>query len=225
MKTNFKKKLICTLVFVLFASVLMPLCTVSAEMPTNYVEWTASSDLKTMTDGENTYYRYYPKKKFDLELDEMFRYRYPAFVEGDDLKVLGTVYSYEDGGDIIWIESDAEYVYVTKNGKNILDAFFGGNIDNYALTSTSVDSGANYISYVDKELVDVLNADAERATEKLSVEVVDLRFAECYVIIGCDETGSFSNELGAVYLVDGEYCYLNYQTLGNQYFDADGNFS
>ncbi len=75
----------------------------------------------------------------------------------------------------------------------------------------------------DMTLLESLDELAASGTEAFSIDVRDLRLAECYEIViyrGFEETVH-----GAIYILDGAYCYLNYVNLGNQHFDADGYFS
>lgn len=58
-----------------------------------------------------------------------------------------------------------------------------------------------------------------------STEVLLLSELERYDIRFSDTTGSIYTAAGAFYEYEGGLLYVDYRTLGNQYFDADGNFS
>lgn len=86
------------------------------------------------------------------------------------------------------------------------------------------DTGAYYLETdFDMTLLESLDELAASGTENFPIDVRDLRQAECYEIViyrDFEETVH-----GAIYILDGAYCYLNYVNLGNQHFDADGYFS
>lgn len=86
------------------------------------------------------------------------------------------------------------------------------------------DTGAYYVETdFDMTLLESLDELAASGTESFSIDVRDLRMAECYEIVIYRD---FEETIhGAIYVLDGAYCYLNYVNLGNQYFDADGYFS
>lgn len=78
-------------------------------------------------------------------------------------------------------------------------------------------------THFDVILLESLDELASSGTENFLIDVRELAQMECYEIIyrnGYEET-----VYGAIYLMNGEYYYLNYVNLGNQHFDADGYFS
>lgn len=75
----------------------------------------------------------------------------------------------------------------------------------------------------DVSLLESLDELASMGTESFLIDVRDLAYVNCYEILirqVYEET-----VYGAIYVMDGSYYYLNYVNLGNQHFDAYGEFS
>lgn len=60
---------------------------------------------------------------------------------------------------------------------------------------------------------------------ELTMDVRELKQTPYYEILVYGPHNSYYEVYGAIYLISDSYYYLNYSMLGNQHFDADGNFS
>lgn len=78
----------------------------------------------------------------------------------------------------------------------------------------------------DVSMLWTLDEQASMGVDNVTMDVRDLKYAELYEIVRC-MGGAVQTEAvcAGIYVMDGAYYYLNYEQLGNQHFDADGNFS
>ena len=128
------------------------------------------------------------------------------------------MYSYAANPEILMMY-DSDSMYVTEAGRVSLEALQNGNAVTYRLkTGTSRYDGS---SPLDASFVKEL----QNGTEKKSFDVRALRDKIVGNVIGYDGTDAYACNYGGVYVVSDEYYYIHYMTLGNQYFDADGEFS
>lgn len=124
---------------------------------------------------------------------------------------------------IAWLDIDTEGFYVSADGKKHVDAFFDGEADSYLICSGEYIYHNGAIGIV---TVDALDSAYNGGAEKIKVDVRDLKNLSCYSVLAVDSTGTLGYEHGVIYdFDDGTHGYISYDALGNQYFDADGNFS
>ena len=211
-----------TLYLVVF-SVIVSLLISCTAFASDYVEWELSPDGQTLT-GDGVAYEFYGS------FDDLDFGRVKGTYAYEDDVTFGTygysVFSYKKGGDIIRISNynDNTRVYVTKEGAEILDGFFGGTNVYYKLWKDSI----NMASDIDYELLVKPLTDYALGENLTNVPVQTLKSSYlCQEITMHDELYFFTYTIGAFYtdISTGEIYFINYLSLGNQYFDADGNFS
>ncbi len=171
--------------------------------------------------GEGKRYEPYQGSR-DFYLDPKTAYCYENTVEVDEYGSLveGDILAPSKGAEFVWIETNYQnHIYATSKGKAALDSFLAGNLVKYTL---EIDGMNAELSGVD---VNKLDYAATQASGAVTVEVRSLENQEMYEIITRDTTYTFAYVHGAIYYIDNQYYYVNYETLGNHYFDADGNFS
>ncbi len=129
--------------------------------------------------------------------------------------------------EVIWLNDDngnAE-IFVTETGYADIKSFVEGNIG-----SLRLEFGDRMAEDISRDMV----AEWDEAIRSDSnTEVFDVRDikpsgkkVQVYYISAVDVSKTLSYNYGAIYrLSDGEYWYVNYTDLPNNYFDADGNFS
>lgn len=182
--------------------------------------WQLSEDGKTLTHEGVEYHRYYldltdrfmPTHRkvldetgtFEIEGEE-----YQVYLSDFTDEIVAVIAQYNWYGD--------EWVYVTENGKKILDRFAAGQYGSVLLMDSYLADAAQMTSAQLEKL------DALETTE--SMDVTELAGADCYVIIGMDETGTVGHQHGAIYTTSYAYFYINYDALDNSYFSSDGEFS
>lgn len=208
----------------ILTSVILSLFVSCAVFAGDYVEWELTPDGQTLT-GDGVTYEFYGS--FD-DLD--FGTVRTTYAYENDVTLNGQVYSvfsYEKNGDIVRISNydGDKIVYATKEGKKILDGFFGGTDVYYKLWQNGSAFKASDIDYevLVKPLTDY--ALGENLTN-ISVQTLKNSY-HCQKITMHDELYFFSYTIGAFYtdISTGEIYFIDYMSLGNQYFDADGNFS
>ena len=195
--------------------------TVLATQETEPIAWELSEDEQTLTNGFDRYTRvsFYS----NVSLDPKQIYRYATAVEFSEVSYLfggeSFVYAPMPDSEFVWLEGDDSiFIYATEKGQRDLQAFLELESGFYRLTNAQTETTA----VLDEELLQAMEGSAG---SKKSVEVTALRDQERHNILFYDSTDTLSYVYGAIYVLDDSYYYLNYLTLGNQYFDADGNFS
>lgn len=215
MKRNTKKIVSFLAVLLLLIAVMMPMVSASKDP----LEWTLSEDEQTLSDGVNTYTFYKTIPYAELETREVY-----VYADTMELSVAGTcdLCVNPNISDIVWLESyDEIFLYATDAGKQKLDAWFvNREIGGYRVWSEGLAAS------LDKSLLDSMNAAVEAQAAMRTVRVSDLANLSRYEIYAHDTNELFAKSYGVVYrMTDGGYYYVNYGTLDNSYFDADGNFS
>lgn len=208
-----KKKLICLLLVCLL---LPALCVTAFAEGEEYAQWIISEDGEELSlDGKT--YTWYPMAYGDLlKPEERFCYENEVIVNGEALSVVVN----PENPHMVFLcnyYSYPERVYVTEEGRRILDAYVNGEFAEYLLTWNT-----NQASQISADLVAQLDA---LTAEQISIEVTRLRELDCYEIMGYDETHTLAHAHGAVYVLRDGYYYINYDALDNTHFDSEGNFS
>ncbi len=182
--------------------------------------WTWDWDDDILTDGEATYSR------FELPLGYRMRphtiYVYFNWVEGPSGENY-EVQSYKRDGGIVWFDyydSYDDHIFVTDEAYDSLEAFFDGEAENF------------YLHHEGKRLeysVPVSFIEELDRADGMSVKTMDVRDdlygATRYDLRAYDESGTVCFTYGAIYEIDEVFYYVNHQELGNEHFDANGEFS
>ena len=199
---------------ILFTLIIMLTLCIIASASDN-LEWTVSEDGKSLIVGENAYELYegyfsptdsfVPEKSLVLNT-KSYDYGYLKKADNNDDIIILSDYYYEDLG----------YVYVSKNGKSILDEFTKGSYLSYKLVNESFDkytiASNQWIGNLDGGVIE-------------TVDVRSLANCEITYIVGCDSTGTLGHTVGAIYKKGDSYLFVNYDKLPNNYFDSTGRFS
>ena len=177
-----------------------------------YWEYDEATDTIYGLGKEYTYYRPSINLIFDAPKTYYFANEIELY-DGDTVLV-----SYSLNPEIVQWYSDYA-VYVTAAGRASLNALQDDRAATYRIKtgSTYYDASAPLDGAVLSEI--------KKGTETKSFDVRTLQDKIVGNVFGYDGTGAFSCNYGGVYAVSGEYYYIHYMTLGNQYFDADGEFS
>ena len=205
MKRNKMKLLYFVLTCILLFSVLS---TVALAIPEE-LAWELSDDETELYYGSKTFTLYEPY--------------FPLTIVGD--RVYGYDYALNDYRSVDTNDRNAVYAevgvlrYVTEEGTSALDRLMEGEAASYMLALVS---GA--CTPIANDLVTMLTKAPEDA-EKRTFDVRDLENALYYRLLGVEAYGFYGCAYGAVYKYEGEFYYIHYMDLGNQCFDADGNFS
>ncbi len=196
-------------------------------------DWIVSDDQSTLFYGDLVYTRYdlYPYDWFrpydlysysqDIETDDPYlsTVGHPAHVIEGQVTVnydIAVVYNYFGSG--------ADYrVYVTAQGAASLKDYRTGNYSQYHLTDGySMSAPISYNLVQDWDIHWDLDAFVMNGYSK---EATELGQMDYYEIIGYDETVTFAHVVGAVFDDNGTYLFVDYDSLDNSYFDANGNLS
>jgi len=185
-------------------------------------EWELSKDGTTLTHGDESYEAVLLPVGYSVRPHTVYVYEENVSMDYS----FYTVYANEAVQGIHWADhyEYAETVYLTREKLAELETFFDGEAELFYLVEQAYQYSGNGESRVDLTLVASLDAPEEDNTELLDVRR-DLYSAPCYPLLAYDESATICFAYGAIYEVDGALYYVNYTELGNEYFDANGNFS
>lgn len=180
--------------------------------------WSLAEDGSVLESDGTEYYRY--ELPVGYYANFRTRYIYSLTLKSDVFDYgYATPISPARNSDTVLLESR---LYLTEAAKSELDRFIGGDIASFRLVS----SDNEYLySELLRGAVSGLDAESEATAEKITVNVQSLKNAKRYDITAHNSSATVATVYGAVYGIDGKYYYICYSSLGNEYFDADGNFS
>ncbi len=213
-----KKLLVCLLISVsLLFTLALPAFASDAPTNQNPSEWLLDeSGAKLTRDGELVYYYYGEMTTYGIKPGfKMFIFQNYVQTNSGDAEV----FSYGKDGEIMFLSmlyTDETYIYCTSLGEAMLEGLAESG-DEYILLNDFTGAITSDVGTL-AAMLDELDAEE-------SVEVTTLKNATRFdIYISCIE-GAAVKLHGAVYEVDGELLYINYDVLTNNYFDSEGNFS
>ena len=233
-KLNFKK-LFCIIFSALMLCQGFALCTFAEESESEVIEmlqWTASIDGNTISDGTRTFKLYCSGGDFgntDIYRDtsEVFYYQNPVEITDPDTGLTSCdIYSKTKDFPIIWLHFSYETrYYATEEGARLLDAFFNRENCIYRLygdyTAPDEEYSENRYFTIGEELIQKMNSMV--ATEEMDVRA--LVSVPNYYLRYYDSTDTFFLKQGILFALPDGYYYANFENLENYHFDANGNFS
>ena len=234
MKMNNIRKISLSLALVMIIASLFSISALADNMP--YVAWSVSDDLTELKNETiGTEYHLY-NTGINVFTEPSNIYVYAGTINEDGSVSYGdsyyggsSIYQNPDYKDAVWIEGYyvgyyGNNIFVTDKGERELEAFLSGDVGSFWLSQsyyyrTHID--ANTVADFDKALHDGVN------TKSFDVKDIEPSVKiEVYEIYAMDKSETFTYVYGAIYKLGmGEYWYVNYHELGNQYFDANGDFS
>ncbi len=212
MKTKIFKKLSLALALALIAAQLLMLTAFATEEP----EWEMSVNGNYLYYGETAYEYYdgyYPLYPIP---DEIYSFDQELFYGGTIEK------SHVSDNGIVWVDFGGTDFYATKDAKAKLDAFMNGDVGGFLLSN---ENDVYFNAVLEQDTARSIIAAYDDGAETRRVSVKELEYAVTYNVLAVDKSETVAYIYGAIYLVGAEYCFVDYTKLGNQYFDADGNFS
>ncbi len=226
--------------FLLFTLLIAAFCVTASATPPiddgeNGVQWIYVNADHTKLSGDGVTY-----EKVDLPADCRLmeigkRYVYMnsprGYATGSE-ETGETVYSYEKGGYLIYVTDryyDAATIFCREDMLSALQDYFKGAAGQYVLRTAWLESGQfngnDKYSYVPESLADELMS-LSKSTEGVKMDVSVLKNCDIRELRLQDKSGLLTTVKGAVYAMpDGSFGYVDYATLDNSHFDADGNFS
>lgn len=181
-------------------------------------QWSLSDD-GAMLESDGTEYYFY-ELPVGYYANFRTRYIYSLTLNSDVFDYgYATPISPMRSSDTVLLENR---LYLTDAAKSELDRFIGGDIASFRLVSSD---NAYLYSELLRGTVSGLDAESEATAEKIAVNVQSLKNAERYDVTAHNSSDTVAKVYGAIYAIDGKYYYISYSSLGNEHFDADGNFS
>lgn len=226
--------------FLLLALLISAFCVTASAVPpiddgVNGVQWIYINADHTKLDGDGVTY-----EKVDLPADchlmeTVKRYVYMnsprGYATGSE-ETGETVYSYEKGGYLIYVTDryyDATTIFCREDMLSALQNYFKGTEGQYVLRTAWLESGQfngnDKYSYVPESLADELMSLSKNA-KGVKTDVSVLKNCDIRELRLQDKSGLLTTVKGAVYAMpDGSFGFVDYTTLDNSHFDAEGNFS
>ena len=183
--------------------------------------WDLSLDGETLTCGDRVYHRYLlpPGNYLRPELLLIHEVKVPTYT-GASLSLV----SAEGNEDFIFLcddvyDEDPVRVYVTDAGARQLDQWCRGEYSRMTLWYKK-----SY-QHMEAPISENLAAQLDAAPVTSEIDVMTLRDAPCYRILGHDQAGILQHPHGEIYQRHDGYYYVNLDTLDNTYFDGEGRLS
>ena len=178
------------------------------------VEWTISADGNTISGGGKTYTYY--EIPYMSQIVSKKQFMYTNGVSHPYSSYESDIFSYDKEGEIIWLDGDVFYLYVTEDGRRQLDSFYSGEDKAYILEQYG------YEATIDNNFIERLSSyDGER----VSFSLPSLSKYDPYQINTCDTKGIVAYPVGTVFPIGGELYYVDHEKLDNSYFGAYGELS
>ena len=190
------------------------------------VEWSVSDDQSALYYGDEFYGRIKLRGTNWLRPYVFYQYNQDMETDNNMVDCIGRPATYQ--GDELVLHEDmvvvfdflSSYadirVYVKDEAVSQISSFVTGEYAKYELAEGYYHSGE-----MDASTVERWNAQGPDS----SVDATVLGDLTYYYVLGYDSTLTIAHVVGAVFERDGEYLYVHYDTLGNNYFDADGELS
>lgn len=227
LKCNLKKFGFLSLCLLLCVQMVALCVSASEPMPEGYdsdgyIEWEVFEDGQAITGAGKTYTVYEPRYDLEMYPEGGFMYGNPIELDGYECSLSGSAYVKAGQHEVLWTTLYDGYgrLYVTETGRQMLEALEGGYSGFYY-----VEDDDDWIAEPNDAFAQAfLNGEHNNGTAEINVW--DLKNRMRLDFYSMDESRTVSHLRGAFYLLeDGTYAYVHYLSLGNQYFDADGNFS
>lgn len=202
-----------------------------------YVNWSYNASNNMLTDGKVNYYRY--ERDHLLTVDPSTVYVYENGIKIPDMesdyssKVYATVQATSPNSDIVWVHNDITgriEIFVTKEGARLLDGFLDAStppnmrLDEGTDSSLMYDSWSNSSSWLEGDTIDTLSK-LSLTQNALTIEVTRLSANGKYTLYAFDESKTCLYIQGYIFNHASDLYYVDYASLGNNNFDADGNLS
>ena len=212
-----KKFLVCLLVLIsLFMLFSLGICATDSDGA--HHEWVLSADEKTLTYGDAVYH-YCPNTPSLIIPDEMYVYEQKIACEALEDEYALIMHNLHNKDIIMIVDRyDRFLFYVNEAGQEIMNLYLMYDFEDYLYYEKPMRAA------IPAELVEAL-ANGTHSTITQTVSVTTLKDITKYTIYGLDKTHTLGHMHGAIYEINDEFWYLNYDALDNSYFDSEGNFS
>ena len=223
MKRN-DMRMILRVLFCLMALImtLSLMCTGVAATPAaekdkeGYVVWEMYENGAVLEGDGKAYHRYELPVGYVLNPDRIY-------VFAESTEDYHRVYGLSAESDVVWVPM-SDTLYLTEEGRSQMDAFLEGNVAFRRLKYAGNDE--KYSDLTDDFMADLDAAVNATSAVTGSADVTVLANAQRYDVTAWDSHDCVFTVEGAIYPTDTDaYFYVDYRTLNNSYFDADGNFS
>ena len=212
-----KKFLVCLLVLIpLFMLFSLGICATDSDGA--HHEWVLSADEKTLTYGDAVYH-FFPNTPSLIIPDEMYVYEQNIACEALEDEYALIMHNLHNKDIVMIVDRyDRFLFYVNEAGQEIMNLYLMYDFEDYLYYEKPMRAA------IPTELV-VSLANGTHSTITQTVSVTTLKDLTKYTIYGLDKTHTLGHMHGAIYEINDEFWYLNYDALDNSYFDSEGNFS
>jgi len=203
-------KFISLLLLLLFSFSL----TVSAE-DGEFVTWQLSDGVLKGDEKQYTYYEL--PVGYDIEYNYFYYENTVTGGDGMEYEVIGA----SKDSEVVYLSNyfyEQVFAYATPEGQEMLDRYIGGEY-----------SYLKFIDYANSEYTDLDSALLEKLdaikNKGVSFPASGLKNTYRFDLVFFDSEEILAHSHGAVYGINDDLYYINYDELDNTYFDSNGNFS
>lgn len=213
-----KRRIITLAVILAMLLSVFTLCATAATSDDSIVEWDISEDGKELAryDGEDktVYHRLnIGQNRYSLH-NHLYYFADEIVIDGEYYLIVAANHN----SDTVYLESmyTGEVIPYSRDGEDALIAFIMGEYEVARIFYR------DSVAITDKEFVGKLDAISSGG---YIFPVSELHNAELLEVYTYDSDDILSHLHGAIYLIDDVPYYVNYDALGNSYFDSNGYFS
>ena len=215
MKTRLLIKIVSVILLALLHVPTFTACSSSEDKVRPHV-WEASEDGKIISNSDRAYYEYELPVGYTVEFSPRYDFKNRVEIDGDE----EYIFSYARVGAIFALNTPTDdFCYVTDDGlKSINDLISGEREQVYLYNYNYMD---DYLYPIDESILKQLDL----IDTGIEIDVSELQYLKDYTVRRYDSTRMVYRTSGALYEYKGLLRYVNYDSLSNEYFDSEGNFS
>ncbi|MBO4212640.1 MAG: hypothetical protein J5894_00840 [Clostridia bacterium] len=216
--------------FALVTAAVILLSMILTASAAEYKNFSLSYDMNTISDGETDYERISIPDGYFIDSHYIYSFYYPVGISDHNTAPLCALSADHDLLRIEFYDDKTgkiDFLYAAPSARDDIAEFVSGKSEFYKIRSNY--SNSSY-GKIDASLVSAMVAYAEEnPNATLTVDVSKLLNADfatsSYTLLSYSKNYVIAREYGGIYEIDGEWFYVNFGSLGNNNFDANGYFS
>ena len=200
--------------------------TEQAPTDSGYVNWAYSASSDILIGGTVEYFRYTKDHLLTVDPDTIYVYEFEVAITGPNTAtedVYASIQAPSRDSEIVWAYhdiADRTEIFATEKGKRILDEFLEADTP----PNMRLDEDGMYSAWLDNTDIRLLT-ELDITQNTLEIEVTRLANIPQYTLYAFDTTKTCCYIQGYIFNYSGLLYYVDYASLGNNNFDANGNLS
>lgn len=220
----FTKKFLLALISILMLFSFFSISVSATNKKAEIIEWTLSDDGKTLLRDDMSFSKVNMPWRCYLETNSEYNYAYlidSLFLIDEyshpvsDKKDSETVWLYDDSGEIC-------HVYATAREISSITEFSQGKTAHYKIKKAGSNNEFATMSFV---LAGNYDYFLNEGLSNVTMDIKDIKTSLYAEIIAQSKSGLINRVHGGIFLIDGDYYYLNFDNLNFKHFDTKGNLT